>query len=306
MRGYITDPAADGGLRLAEDLAEPQPADHELVLDVRAFSVNRGELRLLALRPDGWRPGQDVAGVVARAAADGSGPPVGTRVVGIVDGAGWSEQVPVPTLHAAPLDDAVSFEQAASLPIAGLTALRALRVAGSILGRRVLVTGATGGVGNLAVQLAVAGGAHVTAQVSGPDREEEADDLGAHEVVWDLDQWDPTPFDVVIDGVGGPVLVAALHRMRTAGTAVTYGTVGGKAELSYPDWANAPQSRIIGLSHAIPQDEKGADLATLAGFVADGRVRPRLGRTAGWEQLHHVLDALRHRDVRGKAVLTMS
>lgn len=305
MRGYITDPSGDGGLRLADDLPQPQPADHELLLDVRAFSVNRGELFLLTQRTDGWRPGQDVAGVVARAAADGSGPPVGARVVGIVDGAGWSEQAPVPTLHAAPLQDAVSFEEAASLPIAGLTALRALRAAGAILGRRVLVTGATGGVGNLAVQLAVAGGAHVTAQVSGPEREDEAIDLGAHDVVWDLEQRDLDPFHVVIDGVGGPVLVAALHRMRPAATAVTYGTVGGKAELNYPDWAEAPQSRIIGLSHAIPQAEKGADLATLAGFVADGQLQPRLGLTAGWEELRRVLDALRDRDVRGKAMLTV-
>lgn len=305
MRGYITDPSADGGLRFAGDLELPQPDHHELLLDVRAFSVNRGELFLLTERTDGWQPGQDVAGVVARAAADGSGPPAGTRVVGIVDGAGWSEQVPVPTLHAAPLDDEVSFEQAASLPIAGLTALRALRAAGDILGRRVLVTGATGGVGNLAVQLAVVGGAHVTAQVSGPEREDEAAGLGAHHVLWDLDRRDVDPFDVVIDGVGGPVLVAALHRMRREATAVTYGTVGGKAGLNYPDWANAPQSRIIGLSHAIPQDEKGADLATLTGFVADGRLRPRLGLTNDWHELLDALDALRERDVRGKAVLTI-
>lgn len=77
MRGYITDPAAPGGLRLADDLPEPEPAPHELLLEVRAFGVNRGELFLLRQRRDGWRPGQDVAGVVVRAAADGSGPAVG-------------------------------------------------------------------------------------------------------------------------------------------------------------------------------------------------------------------------------------
>lgn len=307
MRGYITDPSAEGGVRLADDHPEPEPAADELVLEVRASSVNRGELFLLTQRTDGWRPGQDVAGVVAQAAADGSGPPEGARVVGIVDGAGWSERVAVPTHHAAALPESVSFEQAAALPIAGLTALRALRVAGDLLGRRVLVTGATGGVGNQAVQLAVAGGAHVTAQVSGPDREAEARDLGAHEVVWDLEERDDlAPFDVVLDGVGGPVLTAALHRMRPFATAVTYGTVGGKAELNYPDWRNAPQARIVGLSHAIPQDEKGADLATLAGFVADGRLRPHLGEVRDWSELLAVRDALADRGVRGKAIVTRS
>src|SRR5690349_13517038 len=81
-------------------------------------------------------PGQDVAGVVARAAADGSGPPEGTRVVGIADGGGWSKRVLVPAHRVAPLPDATSFEDAAALPVAGLTALRALREAGPLLGRR--------------------------------------------------------------------------------------------------------------------------------------------------------------------------
>lgn len=306
MRGYITDPSAPDGLRLADDHPEPEPDEDQLVLDVRAFSVNRGELFLLTQRREGWRPGQDVAGIVSRAAVDGSGPPQGARVVGIVDGAGWSERVAVAALHAAPIDDVVTFEQAATLPIAGLTALRALRVAGAILGRRVLVTGATGGVGNLALQLAVAGGAHVTAQVSGPDREEEVRSLGAAEVVWDLETQEVEPFHVVLDGVGGPVLTAAVHRMRPGATAVTYGTVGGKAELNYPDFRNAPQASIVGLSHAIPQDEKGADLATLAGFVADGRLEPRIGRTDDWADLAAALDALRDRQVRGKAVVVRS
>ncbi len=306
MKGYVTDPQAPDGLRLADDQDEPQPAPDELVLDVRASSVNRGELFLLTQRTEGWRPGQDVAGIVVHAAADGSGPREGGRVVGIVEGAGWSERVAVPTLHAAPLDEAVAFEEAASLPIAGLTALRALRAGGDLLGRRVLVTGATGGVGSLAVQLGIAAGADVVAQVSGPEREQEALDLGALAVVWDLEDDDGPPFDVVLDGVGGPTLVAALHRMRPGATAVTYGTVGGKAELNYPDWRNAPQARIVGLSHAVPQDEKGADLATLARFVADGRLRPRLGMVEDWRDIGALLAGLRDRQIRGKAILTRS
>ena len=70
-----------------QDVDEPSPASGELVLEVRAASLNRGELSLLAARP-GWRPGQDVAGVVAQAAADGSGPPEAARAVALVDQAG--------------------------------------------------------------------------------------------------------------------------------------------------------------------------------------------------------------------------
>ncbi len=130
VRGFVTDSSASAGVRLAADLPEPEPADGELVVEVRAFAINRGELSLLEQRPDGWRPGQDVAGVVNRTAADGSGPRKGARVVGIVDGASWAERVAVPVHRVASLPDGVDFSSAASLPIAGLTALRPCASAG--------------------------------------------------------------------------------------------------------------------------------------------------------------------------------
>jgi NADPH:quinone reductase-like Zn-dependent oxidoreductase len=80
MPGYVTDSATPGGL-VRRQLSEPEAGSHDAVIEVRAYAVNRGELQLLQQRADGWTPGQDGAGVVARAAADGSGPPVGTRVV---------------------------------------------------------------------------------------------------------------------------------------------------------------------------------------------------------------------------------
>lgn len=158
MLGYITDSSAPGGL-VRRELPEPEPTAHQAVIEVAAYGVNRGELNLLARRPDGWTPGQDLAGVVAAAAADGTGPAAGTRVAGIADWGGWSERVAVPTHRIGVLPDAVSFPQAASLPVAGLTALRALRTGGPLLGRRALVTGASGGVGSYAVQLARIAGA---------------------------------------------------------------------------------------------------------------------------------------------------
>src|SRR5918912_3570744 len=118
MRGFITDPNAPGGLRLADDLPDPEPVADEVVMEVRAYGINRGELFLLQQRANGWRPGQDVSGVVVHAATDGSSPPEGARIVGIVDWEGWAERVAVPTHWTAVLPDDVSFEQAASLPIA--------------------------------------------------------------------------------------------------------------------------------------------------------------------------------------------
>ncbi len=307
MRGMITDPSAPGGLRLADDLPEPGPGPSDVVIEVHAFSVNRGELKLLNARSDGWQPGQDISGAVVAAAQDGTGPAEGTRVVGIVDGAGWSERASVELNRLAAIPDSVSHEHAASLPVAGLTAFRALGTGGPILGRRVLVTGATGGVGQFAVQLAVAAGARVTAQVSGPHRIEEAETLGASEVVTSLDDETLGPFDLVLDGVGGPRLRTALLRCAPRATITTYGSVGGPgAEIGLPAFANAPLARVVGLFvYALGTETMGAELASLVELVANGRLKPRLGVVSDWEATNDVLDALRERKVTGKAVLTI-
>lgn len=303
MRGFITHPNAPAGVRLADDLPEPVPAASEALVEVRTYSVNRGELFLIQVRPDGWRPGQDLAGVVVRAAQDGSGPAVGTRVVGLVDWECWAERVAVPSSLALPLPDNVSFEEAASLPIAGLTALRAVRAGGSLLGRRVLVTGATGGVGQFAIQLAVASGAHVTALVSGPERKTDASALGAHQTIVALQEDAGVPFDLVLDGVGGQVLTDSVHLLSPGGMAVTYGTLGGPAPLSLVDFPRGPACRLMPLFHAYPLETRGEDLAELVALVADGRLKPLLGGVSDWVETPKVLEALKERRVRGKAVL---
>lgn len=306
MRGFITDPAGHAGLRLADDLPEPSPAPNEAVVEVRAYAANHDELNLIARRPDGWRPGQDVAGVVVRAAADGNGPAVGTRVACYLEWEGWAERVPVPTHCLAALDDRVSFEQAATLPIAGLTALRAVRVGGAILGRKVLVTGSTGGVGQFAVQLAVAAGAHVTALVSGPARFEEARAMGAQQVVTSLEDDGLGPFHLILDGIGGPLTAQAVRRIAPGGHLAWYGNIGGPAELRLADfYSQGWNAHIVGFISPEPEATKGEDLAILAALVADGRLEPRIGLVLDWQQTSDALVALAGREVRGKAILTV-
>jgi NADPH2:quinone reductase len=306
MRGYVTDPSVTGGLRLAGDLPEPVAAANQVLVEVRAYSINRGELALLKMRPNGWRPGQDLAGVVVQAAADGTGPAVGTRVGGLVDWECWAERVAVATDLAIPLPESVSFEKAASLPIAGLTALRALRLGGLLLGRRVLITGATGGVGQFAIQLAAASGAEVTALVVASDRKAQTSALGAQQVVTSLDGADLGPFYLVLDGIGGQALTDSVHRLEPGGIAVTYGTLGGPAPLALLDFPRGPACRVIPLFHAYPLETRGEDLALLVSMVAGGRIEPLLGTVRDWSDTLLVLDALRERQVRGKAVLTRS
>jgi NADPH:quinone reductase len=251
-------------------------------------------------------PGQDLAGVVARSAADGTGPPEGTRVVGLADGGGWSELALVPSHRLAALPDGVEFPQAAALPVAGLTALRTLRTGGALLGKRVLVTGATGGVGSFAVQLAVAAGAHVTALVSGPGRVDAARSLGAHEVVTELSD-DAGPFKLVLEGVGGKVLVDAIHRLAPEGTVTAYGVARGRepTPLAFWDFANGRLGRLIGFFiYATGEETFGEDLAVLAALVADGRLHVD-SAARDWSETREALQDFRDRKITGKLVLTL-
>src|SRR5262249_54854949 len=147
MLALLPTDGRDPLVRLAE-APEPAPRPGEALVAVEAFSINRGETFLLERPRPGLRPGKDVAGRVVQAAADGSGPPVGERVVGHPPLGGWAQLAAVPTAALAVLPEGVDVPVAAALPLAGLTALRLLRAAGPMAGRRVLLTGASGGVGH--------------------------------------------------------------------------------------------------------------------------------------------------------------
>ena len=197
----------------------PEPALDEALVAVEAFSINRGETFLLERPRPGWMPGKDVAGRVVEAAADGSGPEAGARVVGHPPHSGWAQLAAVRTDALTTLPEGVATEQAAALPLAGLTALRLLRAAPSPAGRRMLVTGASGGVGHFVAELAVAAGADVTVQSRSPERLLK---LGATAAIEDTRDA-VGPFDIVLEAVGGDALAAAFRVIRPGGHLVWFG-----------------------------------------------------------------------------------
>jgi NADPH:quinone reductase-like Zn-dependent oxidoreductase len=288
------------GIAVVDD---PRPAGNEALVAVRAFSLNRGELALLEARTEQWRPGQDIAGVVVEPAADGSGPPAGSRVVALAEQAGWAELAAVPTDRLAVLPDEVGIEQAAALPLAGLTALRTLRLGGDLLGRRVLVTGASGGVGGMQMQLAVAAGAEVTA-VAGARHHQNLLRRGAACVVDDPAAANGR-YDLVADWVGGASLAAALGKVAPRGTVVLGSGSPDKTPINIYDFFGHEGARIVAyLSYAHP-GPPGPDLATLAALVAVGRLDPVIGLVTGWTRVQDAIAALAQRRLAGKAVLTV-
>ena len=306
-RAVVVDPAAPGRLVIAS-VPDPAPDRGEALVRVRAISLNRGEVRRSGMASAGWRPGWDFAGEVERAAADGSGPRAGSRVVGMLGEGAWAERVAVSTHALAELPDKVTFSQAATLPVAGLTALYALAKGGLLVGRRLLVTGATGGVGDFAVQLARLAGAHVTATARRADQVAGLRELGAHDVTVGEEIPASPKYDVILDSVGGRTLGTALAALERGGTCVNFG-VSATSEVTFDvrNFFVAGQTTLYGfyLFAEVGAEPAGVGLRRLANLVAAGQLMPHISVERPWKDIAQVAQDLMARRYPGKAVLTV-
>ena len=293
-------------VRLA-DVDEPQPATDEAIIAVEAFALNRGETFQLEAPRSGWRPGKDVAGRVVRAAANGTGPQVGTRVVAHPAANGWAERVAVPVRQVAEIPESLTMTMAATLPLAGLTAIRLLRVVGSVTGRRVLVTGASGGVGHFFTELAVAAGAEIAVVVRDHSRGCRLRALGATTVVTDVADA-PSEMDVILESIGGASLSGAIARLAPRGLLIWFGQAGrAPATLDFFSFFDHHQSATLRHFDYTDSDvPDGQDLATLVRLTATGRLHPEIGSLSSWEETSARIADLRARRVRGKAVLEIN
>lgn len=298
MLALVSDHAA-GGVAL-RNVAAPVPGADEVLVKVHAVSLNRGELRAVRAGADGLRPGWDFSGVIRD---DPSGSlPEGARVVGIRSGQSWAEFVAVRRDWVTPLPAEVSFAQAAAIPVAGLTALRTLRHA-PLLGRRVLLTGASGGVGRFLVQLARFGGADVTALVSEPARGHSLPDLGAHRVWASSDEGQET-FDLIVDSVGGEVLGLLLRRLDPDGTLVVFGNSSNQSTtFNARDLYLDAGVRLHGFELFHEPSPFGRDLAFLVKQVASGQLRVDVAAELPWTRMSEALTLLEARGLDGKVVL---
>ena len=303
----VVDPDAPGRL-VIRPVPEPVPDRGEAIVRVRALSLNRGEVRRSGMAAAGWRPGWDLAGVIERAAADGTGPEVGARVVGFLPEGAWAQRVAVPKNALAVLPDKVTFSQAATFPVAGLTALLALSKAGPLLGKRVLVTGATGGVGDFAVQLARLGGAHVTASVRRADQVPAVRALGAHDVVVGDEIPRSPKHDLIIESVGGKTLGSALAALERAGVCVTLG-VSDSAAVTFDarEFFVAGRTTLYGfyLFTEFGNEPASVGLRRLAELVAAGQLMPHISLERPWKEIGQVAQDLIARRFPGKAVLVL-
>jgi NADPH:quinone reductase len=307
IRAVTVDPNATAHLTLGS-VEAPAPRPDEALVRVHAISLNRGEVRGAQNARPGFRPGWDVGGVIEQAAADASGPGVGERVVGLLRAGAWAELIAVPTANLAVLPDSVSFAQASTLPVAGLTALYALDRASGLTQRNLLVTGASGGVGNFAIQIAKRGGATVTGLVRQEKHLQSVLDAGAdHAVANETGEAarEHGPYAVILESVAGQVLANAVGMLAPGGLMVVYGvSAGGPISIDSALFLRSGGTiSALRVFTEIHKETASVGLDRLARMIDAGSLKPLIAVEASWTEIGKVAQMLLDRDYPGKAVL---
>lgn len=306
MRALIVDHSAPHSLRLG-DAPDPSTLPHQALVAIHAVSLNYGDLiDNVQNADDGTVPGWEASGVVVAAAADGSGPDAGTPVATFGWDGGWAELRAVDTTFLSAVPATADLGAVATVPVAGVSALAALDRIGPTLGRRILITGASGGVGRYAVQLARLGGAQVTASTGDPEKHGATLlRLGAHAVVTSPEQVS-APLDGVVDTVGGPTLVRAFQRLARNGRLIAVGHVTDEPE-TFPAGILTSRpgqdNRSIQTFFMPEATDFSRGLHWLAGRVAEGVIDPGIAWRGDWSQAGAAIDLLQGRRLSGKAVL---
>jgi NADPH2:quinone reductase len=307
MLALVAAPGRPGGIDLRE-IAEPVAGAGEAIVAVEAVSLNRGEVKATRAAPDGTRAGSDVAGVVLHRAADGSGPREGARVVGLASEGGWAQRAAVSTGLLAPIPDSLSMSAAATLPLAGLTALHTLYTGDLTEGKRVLITGAAGGVGRFAVQIASHSAAIVTGVVGSESRGAGLRELGADAISIGMPA--EGEYDIILESVGGASLASALELVAPGGRIVSFGSSSGEpTTFTAPTFFGHHGARLCGFRLVPELRHTGSavhDLVNLADQLATGHLVVDIHLELDWREAATAFDALLDRRIPGKAVLRIT
>jgi NADPH:quinone reductase-like Zn-dependent oxidoreductase len=311
MRSIVVDTSSSSRLAVRE-IPDVDPLPDEAVVRVQSISLNQGELHYFTTyASDGARPGWDFAGVVERAPLVGPGPKEGTRVVGYLNSGAWSETVCASPSFLAPLPDGISTGVASTLPIAGLTALYCLAEGGLLAGQKVLISGASGGVGHMAVQIAAASGAHLVGAVRKEAQRAQVLEDGAQTVIITDDLSEAAahgPFDLVLESVGGAALANAMGALTREGVCVSFGNSSKSPATLLPEAYMRGRTKLVGfyllpLSVRKPVNE---GLERLLRLVEAGILRPRVGAEASWDDIGDITERFMRREISGKAVLSVT
>jgi NADPH:quinone reductase-like Zn-dependent oxidoreductase len=324
MKAIVQDKYGSADVLELRDVEKPQPGDDELLIRVHAAGVDPGVWHLMTglpylvramgfglRKPEVRIRGVDAAGTVEAAGRNVTELEQGDQVYGTCNGS-FAEYACAKAERFAPKPVNLSFEQAAAVPISGMTALSGLRDAGKLQpGQRVLVIGAAGGVGTYAVQLAKAFGGVVTG-VCSTSKAELVRAIGADEVI-DYTREDFTEgtrqFDLILDTAGRRPLSQLRRTLTPQGTLVIVGGEGGdrwlggfQRQIFAPVRALFTEQKLMGLI----SKERPQDLLTLKDLIEAGKLTPVIDRTYPLSEAPQAIRYLEKGHARGKVVLTVS
>lgn len=285
----------------------------EILVEVKAISLNHGEVYTALYNAQaGARPGWEYAGIVLKADAD-SRFSEGDRVVGLMLAGAWAQRVSAPEQFATTVPEGVDLEVAATLPVAGLTAALSLAKNPPHGESRVLITGANGAVGRIALQLAAATGANVTAYIRQARHQELVRSLGANEVIGpESDFHAVSPFDLVLEGVGGELLAKAMTHLASNGVCVLYGNAAHAEETTFkPDAFRLRAGALYGgttlygffLGNELTKVSIVPVLDGLLEALRQGQLNPSIALIDDFHNIDAVGRALTRNQIDGRAVL---
>jgi NADPH:quinone reductase-like Zn-dependent oxidoreductase len=324
MKAIVQDKYGSADVLELRDVEKPQPGDDEVLIRVHAAGVDPGVWHLMTglpylVRVMGFglrKPkirirGTDVAGTVEATGRNVTQFEQGDPVYGTCDGS-FTEYACAKAERLAPKPANLSFEQAAAVPVSGMTALHGLRDAGKLQReQRVLIVGAAGGVGTYAVQLAKAFGAEVTG-VCSTSKADLVQSIGADEVI-DYTREDFTDgtrrFDLILDTAGRRPLSQLRQALTPQGTLVIVGGEGGdrwlggfQRQIFAPVRSRFSEQKLLGLI----SKERQQDLLTLKELIEDGKITPIIDRTYPLSEASQAIRYLEQGHARGKVVITVS
>jgi NADPH:quinone reductase-like Zn-dependent oxidoreductase len=303
-----------------QEVAQPQPKDDEVLINVAALSLNPAEGHLLSAsiwmvrlttglwKPKNPIPGADLAGTVVAVGEKVKSFKVGDRVFGRTNTGGLSELACLSEKSAALIPAPLTFENAAALPLVSATALTALHHKRRLqVGERVLINGASGGIGTIAVQLAKHYDTHVTAVCSGKNADL-VRSLGADEVIdytaTDFTKEKPV-FDVIIDLIGNRSIGELNQILKPGGRCVLVGFTNAGNMLSYmlrSTWLSKTTRKSFTVIDA-PTTRK--DLEFIGQLVAEGKVEPVIDQVYAFEDIPTAFERLGTRRATGKLVVRL-
>ena len=321
MRAVLSPTGPGAPVPRAGDLPDPVPGPGEVLVKVEAAGLNHADLMQIRGQyppPPGESdvPGLECSGSIVR--GEGAWQP-GARIMALTGGGAHATLAAIPTGQLMAIPGNLSWTEAAAIPEAGLTAWTNLAAEGALqAGESVLITGATGGMGSFAVQLARELGARVLAAGRDRDRLERLRDLGEEEVFVDgsdlarqvLAATDGRGVDLVLELVGGSAINAHLGALRTGGRLILVGLMAGRSVEVNLSLVLSRRLRITGsVLRPRPRAEKARLVADFAAFalprLRDGRLRPVVDRVIPFERAAEGYAALAAGGVFGKIVFVM-